>query len=859
MSKTLTKLKNMLGGQIDLTGPKLFKNLLLFTLPIVLLSLLQLIYTEADQLVVNYFGGGYRSFVAVSTNGPLINLIIALFLGLSVGANVVMARAKGKDDKIKAERTLHMSMFLSLVVGVGAGIVGFFVSPYLLEIMKVHDEVIDKATTYLRLYFIGLPFLMIFNYGSSILRAMGDSKRPLYTLIIFGIVNIGLNFLFVIPFKMDVMGVGLATVICEAGEAIAILLFLSLNKKAYVRFDLRKLFKIHGKEIKEILANGIPAGLQSLAFTLSNVFIQTSINSFGLAITAGFSASSQAENFIYMIMNGFSVAVVSITAQNVGAKNERNIRKILLYSTLTVAFLGLLIGGIFALLRDEIISIFLSEKSVDSAEELLLAKQVGTKRLLVISLTYFLCGIMDTEGAYCRGLGHAISPAIITFFTVSVTRILFIETLFRYVEYFHTPEWVTWSWAISWILASSAYWIVIPKYKREAIEKIERSTPKNKEAYDKAIYNFKERFSIEPEMEIFSPGRLEIIGNHTDHQGGMSLVAGASLGIYGAIGKRFDDKVEIISEGFEPVSFSIDDLSNDEKGSSLSLVKGVLCYLKSHGYVIGGFSASFTKDLPVGAGISSSAAYELMIAECVNSLYNAGNISKEEKALSGKFAENVYFGKPCGLLDQIGSSYGNVNLVDFKEEKPKVKSVIFPKRWKLSIILVNPGSSHEGLNGLYSSIREDMEDVAKALGHKRLSEVNIEEIKDVNIEQSKKDRALHYFRETKRVEEAYSCIKRNDKKRFISLIKEGEESQETLLRNTYVINEYEHSPQEAVDYSKTILSKEGASRVMGGGYKGCIISFVPKKEEKEYISKMKERYGNDSVYLTNISEGSHRL
>ncbi len=859
MSKTLAKLKNMLGGQIDLTGPKLFKNLLLFTLPIVLLSLLQLIYTEADQLVVNYFGGGYRSFVAVSTNGPLINLIIALFLGLSVGANVVMARAKGKGDKVKAERTLHMSMFLSLVVGVGAGIIGFFVSPYLLEIMKVHEEVIDKATTYLRLYFIGLPFLMIFNYGSSILRAMGDSKRPLYTLIIFGVVNVGLNFLFVIPFKMDVLGVGLATVICEAGEAVAILLFLALNKKAYVRFDIKKLFKVHWKEIKDILANGIPAGLQSLAFTLSNVFIQTSINAFGLAITAGFSASSQAENFIYMIMNGFSVAVVSITAQNVGAKNERNIRKILLYSTLTVAVLGLLVGGIFAIFRDEIISIFLSEKSVDSAEELLLAKQMGTERLLIISLTYFLCGIMDTEGAYCRGLGHAISPAIITFFTVSVTRILFIETLFRYVEYFHTPEWVTWSWVVSWVLASAAYWIVIPKYRREAFEKIERSIPNNKEAYEKAISNFKERFEIEPEMEIFSPGRLEIIGNHTDHQGGICLVAGCSLGIYGAISKRFDDKVEIISEGFEPVSFSINDLSNDEKGSSLSLAKGVLCYLKSHGYALGGFSASFTKDLPIGAGISSSAAYELMIAECVNSLFNGGNISKEEKALSGKFAENVYFGKPCGLLDQIGSAYGNVNLVDFKEEKPKIKSVIFPKRWKLDIILVNPGSSHEGLNQLYSSIKDDMDEAASALGAKRLSEANPNLLENVSLEQSKKDRALHYFSEIKRVEEAYSSIKKKDRKRFLLMIEEGEESQEKLLRNTYLENEYEHSPQEAIDYAKSILNGEGASRVMGGGYKGCIISFVPKKNADDYISKMKEKYGDDSVYSAKISEGSHRL
>ncbi len=859
MNKTLSKIKSILGGQVDLTGPKLFKNLLLFTFPIVLLSLLQLIYTEADQLVVNYYGGGYRSFVAVSTNGPLINLIIALFLGLSVGANVVMARAKGKDDKEKAERTLHMSMFLSIVVGIGAAIIGYFVSPYLLEVMKVHEEVIDKATVYLRLYFIGLPFLMIFNYGSSILRAMGDSKRPLYTLIIFGVVNIGLNFLFVIPFKMDVMGVGLATVICQAGEAIAIILFLSFNKNAYVRFHIKKLFKVHWKEIKEILANGIPAGLQSLAFTLSNVFIQTSINAFGLAVTAGFSASSQAENFIYMIMNGFSVAVVSITAQNVGAKNERNIKRILFYSTATVAVLGLAVGGIFALCRDGIISIFLSEKSVDSAEELTLAKQMGTDRLLVIALTYFLCGIMDTEGAYCRGLGHAISPAIITFFSVSVTRILFIETLFKYVNYFHTPQWITWSWVISWIIASAAYWIFIPKYKKQAIERIERSIPSDKEAYGKAVSSFKEKFKVEPEMEIFSPGRLEIIGNHTDHQGGICLVAGCSLGIYGAISKRFDDKVEIISDGFEPISFSINDLINDEHGSSLSLVKGVLYYLKSHNYIIGGFSASFVKDMPVGVGMSSSAAYELMIAETINSLYNAGNISKLEKAMAGKFAENVYFGKPCGLLDQIGAAYGNINFVDFKNEQPTIKSVLFPKKWGLNIVLVNPGSNHMGMTSAYSSIPEDMAKVAKALGVKRLSDVDNPDLDQLDIDQSSKDRAMHYFNEVKRVEMAYKALKEKNKESFITQIQEGEESQEKLLKNTYIENEYENSPQEAVDIAKPILNGEGASRVMGGGFKGCTLNFVSGKRLKTFIDKMKEKYGPDSIYLVKTVEGSHRL
>lgn len=858
MKARLSKLKNAFGRQLDLTGPKLFKNLIVFTLPIVFLSLLQLVYTEADQLIVNYYGGGYKSFVAVSTNTSMINLLVSLFLGLSVGANVVLAKAKGKDDKEKAERALHMSVFLSIVAGIGAGIVGFFASPALLKVMKTAPEVIDKATTYLRLYFIGLPFLMIFNYGSSLLRAMGDSKRPLYTLIIFGILNVALNLLFVIVFGMDVAGVGLATIICEFGQAVVILLFLAYNKNAYVRFKLKKLFKIHGTEIKEILKTGVPAGVQSLVFTLSNVFIQTSINSFGLAVTAGHSASRQVESFVYMIMNGFSVAVVSITAQNLGAKNIRNLKRVLFYSIGTVTALGLLVGGLFTIFRNEVISLFLSEKSVDSLEELAIAKKMGTERLATICLTYFLCGVMDSEASYCRGLGHSLTPAIVSFFGVTVSRIVFIETLFKYVPYFHTPEWISWSWVISWIITVAAYWIVIPRYRREAFEGIERTSPNNKEVYDRAIINFREKFNAEPEMMIFAPGRLEIIGNHTDHQGGKCLVAGCSLGIYGAISKRDDNRVEIISEGFEPISFDINDLINDEHGSSLSLVKGVLYYLKEHNRIIGGFSASLTNDIPIGAGVSSSAAYESAIVECLNSLYNAGNITKLEEALTSKFAENVYFGKPCGLLDQIGSSFGNVNLVDFKSENPVIKSVLFPKKWGLHIILVNPGESHAKLTNLYSSIIDDMRLVANKLGADKLSEIENPDLSSLEVAQPIKDRAAHYYSEVERVDKAYKALKRKERHLFLLTIKEGQESQKNLLRNTFVENEYERSPQEAVDIANTLL-KEGASRVMGGGFKGSTLNFVPNNELDDFTRVMKEKYGENSVIEVRTVEGSHRL
>ena len=475
MKKRWEKIKKIFGGQMDLTSPHLFRNLLVFTLPIVLLSLLQLIYTEADQLVVDYFGGGYKSFVAVSANGSLINLLIGFFLGISVGANVVIAKARGKNDKERAEKALHSAIFLAIVSGVSSAIIGYFLSPQLLKLMKVHEDVIDKATIYLQVYFIGLPFLMLFNFGSSILRALGDSKRPLYILIICGIANVGLNFLFVIPFKMDVLGVALATIICEFFQAALTIFFLWYNKKSFVRLSFKKIFHFHGVEIRDILFAGIPAGVQSLAFTLSNTFIQTSVNSFGLTTTAGNSAAQQAEAFVYMIMNGFSVAVVSITAQNYGAKNIQNVKRILWYSLGTVTVLGLIVGGLFTLLRDPIISIFLSERSVSNPEELAAAKEVGMSRLTLICMTYFLCGIMDSEAAYCRGLGHSTIPTIITIFGASLLRILFIQTLFRYVEYFHSVEWIWITWTGSWVVTSAMYWLVIPRYRKEAVASIQRA------------------------------------------------------------------------------------------------------------------------------------------------------------------------------------------------------------------------------------------------------------------------------------------------------------------------------------------------------------------------------------------------
>lgn len=466
------KIAAIFGGEMDLTGDHLFKNLLVFTFPIILLSLLQLLYTSADLLVVDFFGGGYYSFMAVSSNGSLINLIIGLFVGVSVGCNVVVAKARGQNDKEKAERTLASAFQLSIVFGILIGIIGYFLAPNMLELMDTPIDVLPLASVYLRYYFIGLPFLMVFNFLSAILRGIGDSKRPLYALIICGLVNIGLNFLFVSVFHMDVQGVAIATVISEAMEALMTVFFLIFGKGLYIHLSFKALLHIHENEVKEILANGIPAGLQSLVFSISNVFIQRSVNDMGAAALAGNSASSQAEGYIYAVLNGFSVAVVAIVAQNVGAGNERNIKRILWYSMATVTGIGLLLGFIFFLLREPFIGLFIRSESIDDVNEYNLAMRYGEERLTLIGLTYFLDGLMDSESAYCRGLGHSSTPTIITFFGCCLLRILFIETLYKFVPFFHTLPWLWSSWPISWVITDALYFLFIPRYTRNALQEI---------------------------------------------------------------------------------------------------------------------------------------------------------------------------------------------------------------------------------------------------------------------------------------------------------------------------------------------------------------------------------------------------
>ncbi len=461
--------KSFFGSEIDLTTGNLFKKLVLFTVPLILTTILQLLYTSADLFVVSNFGGGDNSMGAVGANGSLINLLVGTFLGLSVGANVVVASSKGANNQEKASRAMYSALIISVISGFFVGFVGFFCSKYFLEWMNTPANIIDLASQYLKIYFLGMPFLLVYNFGASILRGLGDSKRPFYTLVITGIVNVGLNFLFVIVFQMDVVGVALATVISEAVSACAVIFFLRHNKKAYVRFEFKKL-KIHKEETLEILKIGIPSGLQSLVFSISNVFIQAQTNSFGEIAVDANSASSNIEGYLYTILNSFSVAVVAMVAQNYGAKNKENIKKILKYSLIAVTAVGVVCGIFFTLLRTPLLNILISKKSEFYEQEMDIAKT----RYTIICLTYFTCGIMDVLSAYLRGIKFSVTPTIITFFGCTVLRLVFIYTLFRYVDYFHTLGWLYGTYPISWVLTIILYICVLPHYTKKAFGVIDK-------------------------------------------------------------------------------------------------------------------------------------------------------------------------------------------------------------------------------------------------------------------------------------------------------------------------------------------------------------------------------------------------
>lgn len=464
---------------IDFTSDHLFKKMVLFTIPLLLLSIAQMVFYSIDQLIVSNFGGGETSFAAVSSNNAIINLLIGSFLGISVGANIVLARDLGSKNPEGGQRTVQVSLLLSLIIGTLVAVIGIPLSRYFLILMSVPEAILGEATVYLQCCFGGMPFLMLFNFGAACFRAVGDGKRPLYILVIAGVVNIGLNLLFVLGFGMkengaDVLAVGLATLISQAIQALLMLILLLKSKNPYCRLSFKNC-RLHKEETRLVLKNGLMAGFQFFIFSLSNVAIQRSVNSYSdanvsqLVAMNGNAAALQLEGHIAMALKAFGVAVLVMTAQNMGSQNGKNLKKILWMSLATTTTLSLVLSGIAVLCYRPLVGLFLPEKAFSNPEDYLAAVQVAHQRLLWVALFYFIDAWMDNIAAYSRGLGHPYAPSIVTFLSVTLYRLVFIFGIWANVGYFHTLPWLWSTWPISWLLAVLLYACFLPGWIKKAL------------------------------------------------------------------------------------------------------------------------------------------------------------------------------------------------------------------------------------------------------------------------------------------------------------------------------------------------------------------------------------------------------
>lgn len=434
-------------NEMNMTEGNLFKKILLFSLPIIFSGILQLLYSAADLVVCGKFGSDH-SVGAISATNSLTNLIIQLFMGLSVGANVLMARCFGANLQEKGQRIVYTSMIMSAFMGVILGIFGAVCSGYFLVWMSTPNDVIALSTLYLRIYFCGVPFLLIYNFGASLLRAVGDTKRPFYFLAISGVFNVAFNLLFVIVFKMDVAGVALGTVISQAIAAVCVVVCLMKNK-GFFHFSFKEI-RFYKGEALEIIRVGLPAGLQGAIFSLSNVLIQSSVNSLGSSTMDGNGAACSIEGFVYVTMNSVAQACIAFVSANFGAMKWRNIKKSVMYSVIYVCIFGITVGGLATVLGKFLLSVY-----IDDAE----AISVGYSRLIVICLTYFLCGLMDVMAYAVRGIGYSLVPTIVSLCGACGFRILWVYTVFP-VDAMHSLQGLSVSYPISWFLTFAVHLVV---------------------------------------------------------------------------------------------------------------------------------------------------------------------------------------------------------------------------------------------------------------------------------------------------------------------------------------------------------------------------------------------------------------
>lgn len=443
-------------ASLNMTKGPWLKKILIFSLPLMLTGLLQMLYNTADIVVVGRFAGP-ASLAAVGATSSLINLVLNIFLGMAMGSGVMSARYIGAQDDNRLSKSVHTAMTLSIICGIGVGIFGYFMSEKLLILMDSPPDVLPLSTRYLQIYFLGAPASLVYNFGAAVVRSTGDTKRPLYILTSTGIVNIVLNLILVINFHMGVAGVAIATIVSQYISAVLIVIRL-MKIDSGCRLYVKKL-KIHMTELKKILLIGVPAGLQNSLFSLSNVIIQSTVNAFGSTAMSGITAGSNFESFVYICTNAVAQTTMTFSSQNMGARKYDNLNKIYfrcIILTLTISGVMSVLGVIF---RDQVVGIFSTDPDVI---------EIGAARLAMILPFYCFCSLMDVAGCQLRGMGRSFEPMFITLMGSCGLRLLWVFVFFPKNP---TLLYLYWAYPISWTTTFFILFVCYFIVKRNILKK----------------------------------------------------------------------------------------------------------------------------------------------------------------------------------------------------------------------------------------------------------------------------------------------------------------------------------------------------------------------------------------------------
>ncbi len=442
--------------EMDLTNGSIFKKLIIYAIPFIFTNILQILFNAADIAVVGMFVND-DAVAAVGANTSLNNLLVGFFIGLSIGTNIVLSRYVGARDLESSRKTVGTSILVALIAGFVLTLIGIPLAETFLVWMKCDERILFQATVYLRIYFIGMPIMMLYNFSASILRAVGDTRRPLIYLAIGGVVNVALNVFFVVCLGLTVEGVAIATIVSQAISATLTLVTL-FKSDGFGSLKL-KYFKFYRTQLKEILVLGVPSGVQSIAFNIANVLIQSTINSLGDVAMSANTTASQFDAIIYNVGNAISMSTMAFVGQNIGAKRMDRVKKTIFNGVLIAIIFTFLSGAIFASIAPFLCGIIATSEQVI---------KMATERLMVLCLTYFLCSVMEVCANTMRALGKPVVSLIISIMGATVFRTIFLQIIFAIIPEFYI---IFITYPASWLFTILIYAIVLPIiYKKKKAE-----------------------------------------------------------------------------------------------------------------------------------------------------------------------------------------------------------------------------------------------------------------------------------------------------------------------------------------------------------------------------------------------------